>query len=604
MILCQGNWGVSSVFAAGEVMMQGKDDNFRTFFDNMGDIIIVGSPDGKIFYTNPAASLKLGYSPAELNGMHVLDVHSADKRREAEQIFAAMFKGERETCPLPLQHKDGSFVPVETRVWFGKWSGADCIFGLCRDLSREQEALQKFDRLFRNNPASMAFSVLPGREFTDVNDAWLKTLGYSREEVIGKTSEELGLFAQPERGHEVAEQLLAYGRIADLELKVKRKDGMVLDGLFSGEIIESQGEKYFLTVMIDQTQRKKSEAVLMDSEERFALAIDGTGAGLWDWDMPTGRISYSIQWKRMLGCEKHEVEDSFSGWKNLWHPDDSALIEQSMEDYLSGNASRFEIIYRMRHKDGGWRWILTRGDVVRDAQGKPCRWVGTNLDITEQRRMEETLRESESLKIREELLENALTITKNTLRDIVSLLSKIVELRDSSTAGHHIRVARLATAIAKKMGLTEEQNGYVQTAAMLHDIGRIYISTELLNKTGPLIDLEYKLVQMHAQKSYATVKDIDFQGPIAEIVYQHHERMDGSGYPRKLRGSEILMEARILAVAEVVDAMLTHRPYRQAPGIEKALQELSSNKGIKYDKAAVDACLELFQSENFDIQSA
>ena len=117
---------------AGE--QQEKDDNFRTFFDNVGDIIIVGSPDGKIFYTNPAASLKLGYSTAELKNMHVLDVHPTDKREEAEEIFAAMFKGERETCPLPLQRKDGALVPVETRAWFGKWSGADCIFGLSREV--------------------------------------------------------------------------------------------------------------------------------------------------------------------------------------------------------------------------------------------------------------------------------------------------------------------------------------------------------------------------------------------------------------------------------------------------------------------------------------
>jgi putative nucleotidyltransferase with HDIG domain/PAS domain S-box-containing protein len=305
----------------------------------------------------------------------------------------------------------------------------------------------------------------------------------------------------------------------------------------------------------------------------------------------------------MLGYKHHEIENSFSGWKNLWHPDDGALIEKSMQDYLSGKTEHFEAVHRLRHKDGGWRWILTRGDVIRDALGKPFRWVGTNLDITEQRLMEQALRESESLKIREEMLEHNLAITKNALRDMVSILARIVELRDPSTAGHHIRVARLATAMAKKMGLPEEQNIHVQTAAMLHDIGRIYISTELLSKTGPLIDLEYKMVQTHAQKGYDTVRDVDFQSPIAEIIYQHHERMDGSGYPRKLKGSEILTEARILAVAEVVDAMLTHRPYRQAPGIEKALQELSSNKGIKYDNAAVDACLELFQREDFDFRS-
>jgi len=125
------------------------------------------------------------------------------------------------------------------------------------------------------------------------------------------------------------------------------------------------------------------------SEERFTLAISGTGAGLWDWDMVKDQVVYSPQWKKMLGYEVHEVEDTFSGWKNLWHPDDSANVEKALNDHLAGKTNNYEIIHRLRHKDGSWRWILTRGDIVKDAQGKPCRWVGTNLDITAQVQAEE-----------------------------------------------------------------------------------------------------------------------------------------------------------------------------------------------------------------------
>ncbi len=124
---------------------------------------------------------------------------------------------------------------------------------------------------------------------------------------------------------------------------------------------------------------------LQESEERFTLAIEGNGAGLWDWDMVKDQVVYSAQWKMMLGYEVHEVEDTFSGWKNLWHPDDCANIEKAIQNYLAGETDQYEIIHRLRHKDGGWRWILTRGDIVKDAQGKPCRWVGTNLDITAQK---------------------------------------------------------------------------------------------------------------------------------------------------------------------------------------------------------------------------
>ncbi len=239
-----------------------SEANFRTFFESISDMIFVGTPDGKILFTNSAVSHKLGYSAEELLSLHILDVHPADKRQEAEAIFTAMFRGERATCPLPLASKDGRWVPVETRVWFGKWNGADCIFGISKDLTAEQEAQQRFERLFRNNPALMALSEVPERHFTDINDAFLVALGYSRGEVIGKTADELNLFVHPNQQALVTEQLRNHDRVAGYELQVRCKDGRLLDGLFSGEIINSQGRQFFLTVMIDITKRKSIERQL------------------------------------------------------------------------------------------------------------------------------------------------------------------------------------------------------------------------------------------------------------------------------------------------------------------------------------------------------
>jgi PAS domain S-box-containing protein len=245
-----------------EQALQESESNFRTFFNTMDDMIIVGSPDGIILYANPAMMTKLGYCLDELKKMHILNLHPEEHRQEAEAIFAAMFRGEQDVCPLPLQSKAGMLIPVETRAWFGKWSGSDCIFGMCKDLTREQEAVQKFNRLFNNTPAPTAVNSLPERRFTDVNEAFLNVLGYTRAEVIGLTSMELGLFTQPEKQQEIADLLQASGRIANSELQLRRKDGTILDGLFSGEIIESQGEKYFLTVMTDLTDRKRTEKEL------------------------------------------------------------------------------------------------------------------------------------------------------------------------------------------------------------------------------------------------------------------------------------------------------------------------------------------------------
>ena len=251
-------FGVAIARKRAEAARRESEENFRTFFDTMSDMIVVGSPDGRIVYSNPAVSKKLGYSPDELKTMLVLDLNPDDRRAEAEEILNAMFKGERDVCPLSLQTKEGVLVPAETRIWFGRWNGADCIFGVSKDLSGEQEALQRFDRLFRCNPAPMALNGTSDGRFTDVNDAFLKVLGYTRDEVIGRTSAEIGFFVEDDKQQEVAEHLRAHARITDRELKVRRKDGSTLDGLFSGEIIRSQGEDSFLTVMVDVTELKRA----------------------------------------------------------------------------------------------------------------------------------------------------------------------------------------------------------------------------------------------------------------------------------------------------------------------------------------------------------
>ncbi|MCP3874339.1 MAG: PAS domain S-box protein, partial [Desulfobacteraceae bacterium] len=166
-----------------EEMLHENEENFRALIETIDDIVLVGNPDGSIIYSNPAASLKLGYNQKELCKLKIIDLHPPYLRKEAAFIVSEMISGNQDVCPLPVLGKNGNLILVETRVWLGKWNGIDCIFGISKDLSKEQEALQKFDQIFRMNPALMAVNKIPDQTFTDVNDAFLQTLGYSKEEI-------------------------------------------------------------------------------------------------------------------------------------------------------------------------------------------------------------------------------------------------------------------------------------------------------------------------------------------------------------------------------------------------------------------------------------
>ena len=265
-----------------EESLRESGQNLRDVLAAVDDIIVVGTPDGRIAYANPAAAAKLGYSAADLEAMQVLDLHPPGTRTEAETVYTAIWRGEQNTHRLPLQNRSGALIPVDTRVWFGQWNGVDCVFGASRDPIREREVLHEFDWLFRRNPALAAMSSLPDGRFTEINDIWLQTLGYAREEVLGRTAEDLDLFVDPELQRAAAEQLQAQGRVSDLELQVRRKDGTVADGLFSGEIIESHGRQLFLTVMTDQTERKRAEEALRQVTDRLSLAVRASAAAPWD----------------------------------------------------------------------------------------------------------------------------------------------------------------------------------------------------------------------------------------------------------------------------------------------------------------------------------
>jgi len=217
-------------------------------------------------------------------------------------------------------------------------------------------------------------------------------------------------------------------------------------------------------------------------------------------------------------------------------------------------------------------------------------------------RVNEVLKKEISLRLQEEeVLRKSFKKVELLLENTIEAMSLIVERKDPYTAGHQRRVAKLACAIGREMGLGADQIQAIRVAAMLHDLGKIFVPAEILNKPGRLTEGELALIRTHPSTDHEILKTIDFSCPVADIVAQHHERLDGSGYPAGLGGDEILPEAKILGVADVVEAMSSSRPYRPALGVDEAVREIVKNKGVLYDPYVVGACVRLLTEKKFSL---
>jgi putative nucleotidyltransferase with HDIG domain/PAS domain S-box-containing protein len=236
--------------------------------------------------------------------------------------------------------------------------------------------------------------------------------------------------------------------------------------------------------------------------------------------------------------------------------------------------------------------VSSRGHYETDTDKKEIKFLGTLgviKDVTERKRAEDALQRS-------------LNKLERILEETVNALASAVETRDPYTAGHQRRVANLASTLAREMGLSKEQINGIHMAAVIHDIGKIHVPAEILSKPTRLTDAEFDIVKTHAQVGYDILKSIEFPWPIADVIRQHHERMNGSGYPQGLKKGDILLEAGILAVADVVEAMSSYRPYRPARSWGETFDEITKNRVILYEPHAVDVCLELFKKKNFKFE--
>jgi PAS domain S-box-containing protein/putative nucleotidyltransferase with HDIG domain len=435
--------------------------------------------------------------------------------------------------------------------------------------------------------ATGALAVVQEGVIRDVNAALLELIDYTEEELTSRSFLDFvhpedrqlvaGNYARRLKGEEVP---YAYA------FRIITKHGNVRWVQLNSLMLLWGGRPTVLAFLTDITEGKSAEEALIRQEKRFQALTENSSDAI----IVVGRdgtVSYeSPSYERISGFKPEERIGT--GMYEYVHPQDMKAVANTFARLLENPGTTLRVEVRIQHKDGSWRAVEATGTSL--LHDPAVEGIVVNLrDITERQEAGNRLEES-------------LEKLRRTMQGTIQAVTAIAEWRDPFTAGHQKRVAELSSAIAREMDFPPEQIEVVHMAGLLHDIGKISVPHEILSKPGRLSDAEMGLIRVHSQVAYDILKTVDFPWPIADMVVQHHERIDGSGYPAGLHEDDILVEARILAVADVVEAMTAHRPYRKAPGLDKALEEISQNSGRLYDADVVYACLRLFNERGFTFE--
>ena len=328
---------------------------------------------------------------------------------------------------------------------------------------------------------------------------------------------------------------------------------------------------------------------LQEREKRFRILAESAPDIIFTLDTE-GMLTYvNPMWEKILSHKQEEVVGKYL--TEFVQEQDSNHLIQLFREVRDHKETQMDILLTLLSRSGTEHSFSFNCAPSIAEDGHVDSLVGIFKDVTDLRRSEVELKKSY------EKLEMALSST-------ISVISLIVESRDPYTAGHQWRVAHLASAIAREMGLSEDRVKMIHMAGLIHDIGKINVPAEILSRPGKLNAIEFSLIKIHPETGYNILSKVDFPAPIAQIVYQHHEKMDGSGYPLMISGDQIILEARIITVADVVEAMAGHRPYRPALGIQKALDEIRIGRGVVYDAEVADACISLFSTNRFHFEDA
>jgi PAS domain S-box-containing protein/putative nucleotidyltransferase with HDIG domain len=583
-----------------------KSEELQTRLVNaIPDIIVRTDLEGNILFVNDNTLRIGGYSREEMQGQNLITFISPEDHEEATKNLQLMMDGSLGPREYRLVNKDGRKIPFEVNgdVLRNKDGTPFGIVSVCRDISERK----KTERILREKEERLRgiTANLPGVIFQfyakDSGEYGINYLSEPFDEfakILSKIDmgnmdaifpEFLSLIHEDDRERFVTSIKTAVDTVTrwNFEGRVALQSGKMI--WFQGLSIPTRLEDrlIFDGILLNITERKQAEENSHLSEEKFRKIFMTTPdcialTRLNDGTMIDVNKGFEdiVGWKREKVIGTKSTEPPMNFWVDLSDRDFMAKELKSGRDVLHRE-------FEFRRSDGCVRkGVYSARTITIDEQ--EC-LVFILQDITERKLMDEELKRTlESL--------------RKSVGTTIQVMVAAIEMKDPYTAGHQNKVADLARAIATEMELSHEKIDGLRMAGIIHDIGKLAVPAEILSKPTKLTDIEFSLIKEHSRSGYEMLKDVESPWPLAEIVYQHHERMDGSGYPRNLKGDEILIEARILAVADVVEAMASHRPYRASLGIDAALQEIEKNKGILYDSAVADACLRLFREKAFVLE--